>query len=273
MPYADTEKLNPLGFYCPPNGATPDYISTWPIEDFLGYGLLLCHSDLREDSFSLHEVMGPGTVTALRERFLDIVEDLILYIYEGIVDVPCSGFDSDQFDSDNEVLVSKWREGDPNHDQEAEEEVALFWFPDFIDVEGTIALSFNCEQRLGEFCGGDSHTIWLGRDAYLNPVEVRAALTNARKAIGVTPNEYRRGETEPAWTKVIVSYEAGTLLVPGQDNAVESPFTVDVDGWNETWQGPMWHVFNGKCQVAGPYRTMAEAESVKKEMNENDHET
>ena len=69
-------------------GAAPDGISTWPIEDFLGYGLLLCHSDLREDSFSLHEVMGPGTVTALRERFLDLVEDSILYIYEGICGCP-----------------------------------------------------------------------------------------------------------------------------------------------------------------------------------------
>jgi len=39
--------VNPLGYYCPPNGATPDYISVG-LNNFVAYGLMLSHYVLQD---------------------------------------------------------------------------------------------------------------------------------------------------------------------------------------------------------------------------------
>ena len=36
--------------------------------------------------------------------------------------------------------------------------------------------------------------------------------------------------------------------------------------WHPAWNGPSWHVFNGKCQIAGPYKTKGEAEKAMEEI-------
>ncbi len=45
-------------------------------------------------------------------------------------------------------------------------------------------------------------------------------------------------------------------------------YEVRMGDWHKIWKCPSWHVFNGKCQVAGPYKTREKAEHVRDEMED-----
>lgn len=67
---------NPMGYWCNPNGCTPDYAAEHDFRSFIAYGMCLCYSNLR----------GSGTenlnatdddVFWLRKNFLNEVENAL----------------------------------------------------------------------------------------------------------------------------------------------------------------------------------------------------
>ena len=71
----DESFINPGGYWCPPNGATPEYIPAQDIGEFIAYGLLVCWIDPE------HTVckVTPGNVCDLREGFLNCLEDAVRF--------------------------------------------------------------------------------------------------------------------------------------------------------------------------------------------------
>lgn len=69
---------NPLGYWCAPNEASPEYVPSSTAEDFIGYALYLCYLD--EDSTSCK--VGAEEIYWLREDFLSYLKGTVEYLDE-----------------------------------------------------------------------------------------------------------------------------------------------------------------------------------------------
>lgn len=155
-----TASVNPLNYWCPPNGCTPEYIPASSIEDFLAYGVLRCWIDPRDTicQVTLEDVAD------LREAFLNAVESAVM----------C------------------WREqeiGKPIGSDPAEPTV-IFDLPD-----GDYCLACWIWERVDEdallfilaFSGSDDLAIWFSRESIEGKEpEAVAAIEAARRVLGLT---------------------------------------------------------------------------------------
>ena len=73
---SDRKFVNPLGYWCPPNGATPEYVPARGVEAFIAYGLLVSWIDPERTVCKVT----PQDVCDLREGFLNCLEDAVRHI-------------------------------------------------------------------------------------------------------------------------------------------------------------------------------------------------
>ena len=68
--HAASDLANPLGYYCAPNAATPDYVPCRDFRQFLAYGFALCYIGEHDTTLTITA----ADLYALRESFLACVE-------------------------------------------------------------------------------------------------------------------------------------------------------------------------------------------------------
>lgn len=155
---------NPLGYWSAPNAATPDYVATDRIEEFIAYAF--AKTWLSPDDFSLWWRMERHDVQWLRAYFLQALEWTLLCLYvHGEIDTDHANYDS--------VVVG-------NSDAGETEEVMLMWAASKLDVSDNLAFDFICSVLASadpKVSGGDPLTIWLSKEGYEDRRRVRAALT------------------------------------------------------------------------------------------------
>jgi hypothetical protein len=143
---------NPLGFYCPPNGATPDYISYNNFEMWLAYGMQICWFGPGDDPNEWCDFPRPYTeddVRELRGYFLDAVETIVVSVWKGEYSAG-DGF----IDGDWESLVIDVpdEDGEPTGSSDT---VFLRWTATLQEE----SLMFEMED------GADGTAIWLDYEA------------------------------------------------------------------------------------------------------------
>lgn len=163
-------ELNPLHYFCAPNQATPDYVASHEIRDFVAYGFLCCFDAVDPDSFTMWNMVQRADVQWLRECFLRALEKLVLNIYAGIVTPETKETD---FDSDWAESLIVGEEGD-------DEELMIQWAPGPCDGHA-LSLVLSYSLLTGEGHGGDDEVIWLTFDALKDRAAVKAAIEEARK--------------------------------------------------------------------------------------------
>ena len=122
--HAASDLANPLGYYCAPNAATPDYVPCRDFRQFLAYGFALCYigehnttlaitaADLyalrenflacAESALALHPEAEPG------ERVCGDWESVTLYAASLSEEAICQGEDAPGYDAANETEAG-WR--------------------------------------------------------------------------------------------------------------------------------------------------------------------
>ena len=68
--HAASDLANPLGYYCAPNAATPDYVPCRDFRQFLAYGFALCYTSEQDTTLTITA----ADLYALRDNFLACVE-------------------------------------------------------------------------------------------------------------------------------------------------------------------------------------------------------
>ena len=139
-------QANPMGFYCAPNQATPDYVCYSDIRMFIAYGMMVCHCDLQDvkgytpNASHYHE---------LRGYFLDTVERA-LRVYPELergkeVQEDLQGYGSMLYTADAD------REG-VKDGKSPENEFDFTWHVERVDHEGNVCLSLDWA-----FVGNSNH--------------------------------------------------------------------------------------------------------------------
>ena len=191
-----TIERNPMGFYCPPNGAAADVISETDFERFVAYGLLRCYADLGENSFSEHEKVDDEHIRELREAFLAVVEGTLLFLWEGEFEIGQTNFDADMLGDGTSTTVGNSDEGD-------EVECMFQWTPFRID-EDQIIFEMYCNVLAGEGNGGDPTTLFLDMEAVQDRAKVREIIRKARD-LNKCPyrTEYQEKWENEHWERVL----------------------------------------------------------------------
>lgn len=166
---------NPLKFYCPPNGATPDYIVYHDFKSWVAYGLLACwlshDADDPNADCSFDRPVTKDDVQELRRIFLDLLETTIVALWTG-----------ENNPGDGEI-----DQRNPQHvfiDTDESGEGMLSWYvrldgPSDDEDESDASMMFELACQ-----GEDSHCIWLAYDAIEDRAEVLKVLREARETIG-----------------------------------------------------------------------------------------
>jgi hypothetical protein len=167
-----TQVFNPLGFYCPPNGATPDYIIYHDFKSWLSYGLLSCWLSVDPDDPNANcNFPAPWTredVHELRGYFLDLVETVIARLWKGRAEAGDGYLDNisqsvcvGERDEDGTLLGHS-------------DEVLLTWYVRLDNDSMMFELSCT---------GADPECIWLAYEAVADRQKVLAVLREARATI------------------------------------------------------------------------------------------
>lgn len=193
-------ELNPMGFYCPPNGTDPSYASEHDFERFIAFGLLRCVSDLSEQGFSDHALVNDEHRRELREAFLAVVEGTLQFLWTGEFEIGQENFDSETFGDGCQVNIG-------NSD---ENETLWSWSPFRID-EDCIIFEMYCAVLSGEGSGGDSTTLFLDMAAVEDRKNVRDVINKARE-INACPyrTEYQETENDKLWDRVLAGNPTDT---------------------------------------------------------------
>ena len=192
-------KENPLGYYCAPNGATPDYVASYNIRDFLAYGFICCYDCVTPDNFTMWNLVQADDVKWLRENFLRVVEKLILNLYGGTVEIPTKEDDFDPGQWSESLFIGDDDENDPDGEQ-----FMFDWTPGPVH-EDAIALVLRSTLTKGEGTGGDDEVIWLAHEALQDRAAVKAAIEEARK---INALEASGSSIEAAWAECIAAQPA-----------------------------------------------------------------
>ena len=195
-------KSNPLDYRCAPNAATPDYVCSGSIEDFIAYGFKDCYGNLCPDYFTMWNMVGYEDVKWFREYFLRILEKLVVAVYNKEVTPESSDSDFDHGEWAEHLNIGNG-DRDPEDGEPDEEELMYTVCPGPADENG-FSVGINWSMMYGEG-GFDSDVLWLSWDAILerNPVEVKAAIEESRKVNNLG------GACSPlnAWQEVIANWK------------------------------------------------------------------
>ena len=190
--------MNPLGYYCAPNAATPDYVASYNIRDFLAYGFICCYDCVTPDNFTMWNMVEADDVTWLRENFLRVVEKLIINIYGGAVEIPTREDDFDPGQWSESLTIG---DDDENDD---DEQFVFDWTPGPVH-EDAIAFVLRSTLTKGEGTGGDDEVIWLSHEALQDRAVVKTAIEEARK---INALEATGSSKEAAWAECIAAQPA-----------------------------------------------------------------
>ncbi len=149
---------NPLGYWCAPNGCTPEYMPSPSITDFLAYGLLVCCIDPKDTCCTFTD----QDVNDLREGFLHCVEDAVKVWSEQEIgqDTGC--------DPAKPTVTLECPDG---------ESCEAGWYFQRVDEDALLFVLF--------WTGADDLAIWLSRRAIEGKEsEALAAINHARQMIG-----------------------------------------------------------------------------------------
>lgn len=160
-----TDKIdfhNPLGYYCSPNGATPDYVASYDLRSFLAYGMMLC--DVREDDPRItHE-----DVYWLRKDFLDYMNNVV------------TGFKNDEpkdkggnsWDASDGIII-----GDEIDDKP---EIGYRWAYARRNTDKTLLIEM-WESTSGESSSFNTTRIWIAESAISNKRNSLQVIKKAEK--------------------------------------------------------------------------------------------
>ena len=169
---------NPLGYSCAPNAADCHYAGAGNIEDFIAFGFQVCW--LSPDDFGDWERLERDDIQWLREYFLRTLENSLLLIYTGEIELePGKPFDQFESSSYNSLTI-----GD-NDENPKDDETMLFWQTHSIGTDGCICMDFCCHVLAGEGTDGEPYSIFLDKEGYANKARVRAAIAMARRVNGL----------------------------------------------------------------------------------------
>lgn len=193
-------ELNPMGFYCAPNGTDPCYTSETNFERFIAFGLLRCFSDLSEQGFSDHAMVDDEHRRELREAFLAVVEGTLQFLWTGEFEIGQENFDADMFGDGCQINIG-------NSDENPDENETLWsWSPDRIDEDNIIFVLY-CFVLSGPGNGGDHTTLFLDMAAVENRQNVREVIRKAREINGslyrIYRTEYQEQENDKLWEQVL----------------------------------------------------------------------
>lgn len=193
---AVTVQRNPMGFHCPPNAAAADVISECDFRRFIAYGLLRCYDDLQEPNFSEHEKVDDDHIRELREAFLAVVEDTLLFLWTGEFEIDQEHFDSAQFGDGTYTMIGNTQEGD-------DVEIMMQWMP-YAIRDDLIIFDMACSVMEGEGEGGDPTTLFLDMVAVQDRQLVKDTIAEARK-LNACPyrTDYQDKNNEELWKKVL----------------------------------------------------------------------
>lgn len=164
---------NPMGYYCAPNGATPDYIATSNFEDFIAYGLLIGNIT-GEDLGGCNEL---DTYT-VREDFLNYMEDVVKWYSE------CEPGTLTNCDPSIGVNIGCLDEGT--------DETLFDWNFYQRDSDGALAISLRWVFMPVSGQGySDEKVIWLNPEALEDKDKVKSVFDKARAAI----EQYKHAES------------------------------------------------------------------------------
>jgi hypothetical protein len=189
--------MNPLGYYCAPNQATPDYVASYTIRDFLAYGFICCYDCVTPENFTMWNMVQADDVKWLRENFLRVVEKLILNIYAGAIEIPTKEDDFDSGQWAESVTIGESEEDDANGEQ-----FVFEWAPGPVH-EDALAIVLRSTLVSGEGTGGDDEVIWLAHEAIQDRAAVKAAIVEAR-----TINALDGSDVYPGWEEALAAQAA-----------------------------------------------------------------
>ena len=177
--------FNPMSFWCAPNQATPDYVTSDDFRSWIAYGLLACWpgSDADDPNADCHMARPVlrEDVRELRAYFLDLVETVVVTLWKGQYR-PGDG----SIDGDWQSLVVG--NGDENP---GEEETFLTWYVRLDDD----AMMFDLQCT-----GADGNAIWLSYDAIADRKTVLQVLAEARKTLDAVGTQ---AEVWPALVELV----------------------------------------------------------------------
>jgi hypothetical protein len=189
--------LNPMGFYCAPNGTDPCYASEHDFERFIAFGMLQCVSNLSEQGFSDHALVDDEHRRELREAFLAVVEGTLQFFWTGDFEIGQENFDSDMFGDGCEVNIGN------SEENPGENETMWSWSP-FAIHEDCIIFDLWCMVLNGPGNDGDPTTLFLSMEAIQDRQLVRDVIRKAREINGCPyRTDYQDTENDKLWEKVL----------------------------------------------------------------------
>jgi len=162
---------NPLKYYCAPNQATPDYVTSYSVRDFIAYGFVCCWDAVCPAYFAMWNMVQQDDVQWLRHYFLEVLEAAVLAYYEGKLE---NGENFDWGDWSQSLNIGNSDEGD-------EEEIRYTWALDRVDDE-KLAMVLAIANCVGTGPAGDDEVIWLAKEALEDRAKVKAAFEEAYAA-------------------------------------------------------------------------------------------
>lgn len=164
---------NPLGFYCSPNGSTPDYIVYHDFKSWLAYGMIVCWlSHTADDPNGDCHFARPYTredVAELRHYFLSTVETVIVALWRK----QCRLGDGDIQGDYKTLSVELDEEEDP---KQLTQPTFLQWGVRLDD--DSIMFDLTCSRS-------DPIAIWLSYEGIKDRNAVLAAITEARATLQI----------------------------------------------------------------------------------------
>jgi len=159
---------NPLGYWCAPNGCTPDYASSQNFHVFLAYGLLRCWIDQKDVSIPYTN----EDIQTARKQFLNTVENALEHMDD---------FERDKRYTQDEPVEPRLYLDAPN-----DELVCANWTLDLIANDGDLCFTW-------AWTGCDDFSIWLSGSCVKTRGRRRKCIAAVRMARQVITN--LKGET------------------------------------------------------------------------------
>ena len=156
---------NPMGYWCAPNGATPEYVAAHKFEDFIAYGLIVGNIT-GEDNGGCSEL---DTYT-VRQDFIDYMKSVVELYDKAEVG------ERTMCDPSNGVSIGNSDEGT--------DETFYNWVFDMRDSDGHLAIIFHWSFMPVVGLGSSDETvIWLDPEALEDKELVQTIFAKAEAAI------------------------------------------------------------------------------------------
>lgn len=160
---------NPLNYWCAPNEATPSYVPSHDMKDFIAYGLMISYID--PDDVSHEYEVTDDAIDWLRKGFLECIEITAVLLPNASIGQKT---DCDSFGNG----VSLYRRG-MNEPGDPEKYIEFEWSFDMRDNFGNVGLRLSHRTENGE---EDGQIIWVDSRCFNNKRRLARLIESARQA-------------------------------------------------------------------------------------------